>query len=269
MISVTRRRVVALAGAGAAVGALAAAADVVSAATVVPKGDPVKTVAFDALAIFDSGPVFALADRFFAAKASALCNEWRARQFEYAWLRALSGSYVDFWHVTQDALNFASKRLNVSVTPTQRDALMAAYLGLKAWPEVPAALTRLRKSGYRLALLSNFTPRMLNACIESAGVVGSFDEVLCTDQATTYKPDRKAYQLGTDGLKLPKEQIHFVAHAGWDAAGAKAFGYPTFWANRLRLPAEELGNVPDASGSSLSDLVAFLGISPATAPNVK
>jgi 2-haloacid dehalogenase len=263
MMSVTRRKVITVAGAAAGVGALAAAAAVLPAAAGPPnrtQAAAIKAIAFDAFAVFDPRPVFALMERFFPGRGDAFSNEWRSRQFEYAWLRALSGAYVDFWQVTRDALDFASKRLNVSVGPVQRETLMSAYLGLNAWPDVPAALARLRKAGYRLTLLSNFTPKMLNACIESAGLLGSFDEVLSTDQAKTYKPDPRAYRLGIEALKLQKEQLLFVAHAGWDAAGAKTFGYPTYWANRLRLPAEQLGAVPDASGDSLSDLVAFLKV---------
>jgi 2-haloacid dehalogenase len=120
------------------------------------------------------------------------------------------------------------------------------------------ALGRLKKSAVQLALLSNFTPAMLDACIRSSGLDGMFEQVLSTDRAKTYKPDPHAYQLGTDSLKLKREEILFVAFAGWDAAGAKAFGYPTFWVNRLKVPVEELGEVPDGRGNDLSDLHEFL-----------
>ena len=82
--------------------------------------------------------------------------------------------------------------------------------------------------------------------------------MLSTDQGATYKPDPRAYQLGPDALKLTREEILFVAFAGWDAAGAKLFGYPTYWVNRQHLPAEEIGVRPDGSGGTLTDLVAFL-----------
>ena len=218
----------------------------------------IKAVAFDALAIFDTRPVFALLNQFFPAQGVVLSNEWRTRQFESTWLRVAEKRYADFWQVTQDALRYAAQKTKVEVSAQQRDALMNAYLELKAWPDALPALTRIKQSGYRLAFLSNFTPRMLDACIRSSSLQGLFEHALSTDQAKTYKPDPAAYQLGVDALKLPKESILFAAFAGWDAAGAKAFGYPTFWVNRLDQPAEEPAEVLDGQGSSLADLVRYL-----------
>jgi 2-haloacid dehalogenase len=244
------------AAASVAAGVLTAAPKVLQARP--PVKPQIKAVAFDAFPIFDPRPVFALAEQLFPGKGADLSNEWRTRQFEYTWLRIALRRYVDFSQVTQDALVFAANRLKVELSPQQRDQLMSAYLGLKAWPDVVPALSALKKSGIRLAFLSNFTARMLDACIRSAGLEGMFEHVLSTDQVKTYKPDPRAYQLGPNVLKLRREEILFVAFAGWDTAGAKAFGYPTYWVNRLNLPSEELGEVPDGQGSDLSGLVGFL-----------
>ncbi|MBL8528391.1 MAG: HAD-IA family hydrolase, partial [Burkholderiales bacterium] len=103
----------------------------------------------------------------------------------------------------------------------------------------------------------NFTPKMLDAAVRSAGLEGVFEDHLSTDRVRSYKPDPRAYQLGVDAFGLRREEIAFVASAGWDAAGAKWFGYPTIWINRMHLPAEALGVAPDATGSTLDDLVAF------------
>lgn len=228
-----------------------------------PKIDPkfkakIKAIAFDAFPIFDPRPVFTLAEELFPGSGSALNDEWRVRQFEYTWLRVAARRYADFWQVTQDALVFAANKLKLELIPEKREKLMNAYLKLTAWPDVPPALNTLKQSGLRLAFLSNLTPRMLAASIRSAGLDGSFEHVLSTDQARTYKPDPRGYQLAIDALRLKREEILFAAFAGWDAAGAKLFGYPTFWVNRLKLPVEELGAVPDASGDNLSQLVQFL-----------
>ena len=217
---------------------------------------PIKAIAFDAFPIFDPSPAFALADAMFPG--AGLSDEWRTRQFEYTWLRVAAQHYADFWHVTEDALVFAMNKLKLGLSPDDRAALMNAYLGLRAWPDVVPALESMKKSGVRLALLSNFTRTMLDANIKSAGLDGMFDQVLSTDQAATYKPDPRAYQLGPDALTLTRDEILFVAFAGWDAAGAKLFGYPTYWVNRQKLPAEEMGGRADGSGETLTDLVTFL-----------
>ncbi|WP_216845312.1 haloacid dehalogenase type II [Granulicella sp. S156] len=217
----------------------------------------IKFIAFDAFPIFDPGPVFALADGMFPGVG--LSNQWRTRQFEYTWLRVASQHYVDFWQVTDDALTFAANALKLNILPAQRTRLMNAYLELQAWPDVLPALASLRKSGLRFSFLSNLTPRMLHSNIKHAGLDGFFEQILSTDQVKTYKPAPQAYQMGLDAFKAKREEILFVASAGWDAAGAKLFGYPTYWVNRQKLPAEELGVLPDGSGNTLSDLVQFLG----------
>ena len=219
----------------------------------------VRAAAFDAFAVFDPRPVFRLADEMF--RGTGLSDEWRTRQFEYSWLRVAAGQYVDFWQVTDDALAFAARKLRLDVDAATRSALMNAFLVLKTWPDVLPALNLLRDAGLRLAFLSNFTPAMLRANIKNAGLVGMFEDAISTDRNRTYKPDPRAYRLGVEALQTPREEILFVAFAGWDAAGAKMFGYPTYWVNRQRLPPEELGVLPDASGETLSDLVSFLGIS--------
>ncbi|MGZ4841189.1 MAG: haloacid dehalogenase type II [Candidatus Angelobacter sp.] len=218
----------------------------------------IKAIAFDAFPIFDPRPVFALAEELFPGNGTALSDGWRTRQFEYTWLRVVAQRYVNFWQVTEDALVFATNKLKLDLSAEKREKLMSGYLNLKAWPDVPPALSALKKSGLRLALLSNFTQHMLQTNIKSAGLPGIFEEVISTDQARTFKPDPRAYRLGIESLGLQRNQILFAAFAGWDAAGARLFGYPTFWVNRLKAPAEELDAVPDASGGSLLDLVQFL-----------
>jgi len=218
----------------------------------------IKAIAFDAFPIFDPRPIFALTEKLFPGTGAALSNEWRMRQFEYTWLRVAVNRYADFWQVTQDALEFGAEKVQLKLGSAQRDELMNAYLEMKAWPDVLPALTSLRSSGFRLAFLSNFTSRMLEANIKSAGLSGLFEHSLSTDLARTYKPDPRAYLLGTDILKLERREILFVAFAGWDAAGARLFGYPTFWLNRQKLPAEKLSSEPDATGDSLSQVVQFL-----------
>ena len=220
---------------------------------------PYRAVAFDAFPILDPRPVFALAETLFPGKGAELSNIWRTRQFEYQWLRAIGGRYEDFLQTTDDALVFAARQLQLELTADKRAQLMALYGRLTAWPDVAPTLRALREAGIHLALLSNMTEAMLHAGIEHAGLGGMFEHVLSTDRLRTYKPDPRGYQMGVDAFRLRREEIVFAAFAGWDAAGAKWFGYPTVWINRLGAPTEELGSAPDATGRDLATLVTFVG----------
>jgi 2-haloacid dehalogenase len=106
--------------------------------------------------------------------------------------------------------------------------------------------------------VANFSPAMLRANAENAGLTELFDAFLSTDANRTYKPDPRAYQLGVTWLHVPKREIVFAAFGGWDAAGAKSFGYPTVWVNRFHQPAEELGVQPDATVTNLDALLEFV-----------
>lgn len=218
----------------------------------------IKAIAFDGLAIFDARPIGALADQLFPGRGEALTAAWRTRQFEYTWLRSLTGRYADFWSVTDEALTFAGTLLKIEVTPEQRRQLMDRFLALDAWPDVIPALGRMKEAGLKLALLTNFSPRMIDANARHAALGGLFDHRLSTDAVQVYKPDPRAYQMGVEAFGLSRDQILFVAFAGWDAHGAMSFGYPTFWANRAGLPAEELGLKPLAIGKGMADLTAHL-----------
>jgi len=218
----------------------------------------IKAVAFDAFPIFDPRPIFALVEKLYPGKGKEISKAWRTRQFEYQWLRALSGQYVDFWKATEDGLLFASNELKLDMNNEKLEAIMNAYLNLKPWPDVIPALKALKDANIRLAFLSNMTPAMLKTNMHHSGLDSFFDYVISTDRAKTYKPDPKAYQLGVDVLKLKREEIAFAAFAGWDVAGAKWFGYKTFWVNRAGFLNEELGVKADATGKSLNDLVDFV-----------
>jgi 2-haloacid dehalogenase len=218
----------------------------------------IKAVAFDAFALFDPRPIFRACETAFPGRGSALADAWRGRQFEYQWLRALTGMYSNFWDVTADALEFAAHSMNLDLSPHTRDELMHGYLTLRAWPDVPAALAALQRKGRQLAVLSNATDTILQAGLANSGLTGAFQHVISTDRIRTFKPDPRAYRLGTQVLGLGIPEILFVAFAGWDAAGAVWFGYPTFWNNRQNVAAEELGVRPGGSGATLDELVGFL-----------
>jgi 2-haloacid dehalogenase len=223
--------------------------------------DPIAAVAFDAFALFDARPVFQACETVAPpGRGNELASVWRTRQFEYQWLRALGQRYEDFYAATEAALDFAAQSLKLDLAPDARERLMHGFLELRAWPDVAAALRALRQSGKKLALLSNATPRILVSALGNSGLDAALDEVISTDRIRSYKPDPRAYQLGVDVLKLPKERIAFVAFAGWDLAGAKWYGYPTFWNNRQSAPPETLGVTADAAGATLSELLRWLHV---------
>ena len=239
---------------------LAAAGAVAAAAGAPAAGAPTKirAVAFDGFPIIDPRPVFAKAEELFPGRGPEFSNAWRTRQFEYTWLRTLGGHYADFWQVTQESLVFAAKALAIDLSADRRDQLMQTWLTLKAWPDVAPALNQLKAAGIRMAFLSNLTDAMMDAVVRNSALEGFFEPHLSADRVKAFKPDPRAYQMGPDAFGLQKGEIAFAAFAGWDAAGAKWFGYPTFWVNRLNTPVEELGVTPDGMGSGLGDFVKFV-----------
>lgn len=221
-------------------------------------GKAIRAVAFDAFPVLDPRPVFALVEELYPTQGKALSQAWLTRQFEYQWLRALSGQYADFWKVTEDALRFAARSLDLDLPASHQAALMNSYLELRAWPDVGEALETLRGKNIRLAFLSNATPAILNAGLRNSGLQQLFSHVLSTDQIRSYKPAPRAYQMALDAFGLSREEIAFAAFAGWDVAGAVWFGYPTYWVNRRNQPLEMLDAAPAGSGSGLQELVDFI-----------
>lgn len=247
-----RRQFVALTSAGLAANLVGSVSFAESAAQ-----SRFRAVVFDGFPIFDPRPVSLLAEELFPGKGAELINTWRTRQFEYTWLRTIEKRYADFLHVTDDALTFAVRSMKLELNDVARARLINCYSNFKAWPDVIAALDALKGAGVRLGFLTNFSVPMLNANIRSAGLDNYFEKLISTDQVREFKPSPRAYQMGVDAFKLPKESIVFAAFGGWDASGAKAFGYPTFWVNRLSSIIEELGYPPDGIGG-MPELVKFV-----------
>jgi len=180
---------------------------------------------------------------------------WRQKQLQYTWLRGLAGHHANFWQVTGDALEFTLATLKIE-RPGLHEQLMDLYLKLDTFPEVPETLRRLKATGRKLAILSNGTPAMLEAVVNSAGLHQVFDAVLSVEEVGVYKPHPSVYGLASDRLKLAPARICFLSSNSWDAFSAKAFGMRVLWCNRYgqapeRIPAtpdgeiQELGALPD------------------------
>lgn len=173
----------------------------------------------------------------------ALSEVWRRKQLEYTWLRALMERYEDFWHITDAALRSAVRQLSIETTDRQLERLMQAYLFPAAFTEVKSALEVLK--GSPLAILSNGSPAMLDSAVRNNGLESYFAEIISVDKVKTYKPSPRVYALGPKILNLPAAEILFVSSNLWDAAGAKAFGYPVCWCNRSGAEMDDLGFAPD------------------------
>jgi 2-haloacid dehalogenase len=223
-----------------------------------PGGARIRAICFDLFTIFDPRSVVRVAERIVPDQASELCAEWRTRQFEYSWLRGAAGQYAPFDVVTDEALVYAARARRIALSETDRRALVDAYSALEPWPDTRTTLERWKAEGLKLAPLSNYTPVMLEALVARAGLSELFDALISTHPARAFKPSPSAYSLGPSTLALPRAEIAFAAFGGWDAAGAKWFGFPTFWVNRLGVPAEALSPAPDATGPTLAELAAFV-----------
>jgi 2-haloacid dehalogenase len=162
---------------------------------------------------------------------------WRSKQLEYTWTLALAGRYVDFWTLTERALDYAFARVP-SVDRALRPKLLEAYFTLDAFADAPAAVAALKARGSRVAILSNGSPRMLEAAIAGSGMRGLFDGVFSVDAVRMYKPRREVYALVTDGFRIQPDEVMFVSSNRWDVMGAAAFGFRPLWVNRARLPDE-------------------------------
>jgi len=169
----------------------------------------------------------------------ALSKLWRQKQLEYTWLRSLMERYADFWDVTEAALHAAVGQLQIEATQAQLDRLMQAYLFPSAFQDARSALEAL--AGAPLAILSNGSPRMLESAVRHNGLEPYFAEIISADRVKTYKPCPRVYALGPEVLKLSVEEILLVSSNGWDAAGAKSFGYKVCWCNRSGAEPERLG----------------------------
>ena len=199
---------------------------------------------------------------------ASVCNEvtpdplafntlWRAKQLEYTFLRSLMGRYRDFWKVTEEALEFTIQRFAIQVSSEQRRHLMDAWLHPLPYPEVAAALPRLKEK-YLLAILSNGTAKMLLTGLNQTGLKQYFRWTMSADSVKLYKPSPKVYQLALKHMRLKKGEILFVSSNSFDVSGAKNFGFKVCWISRSGVLLDPLGPKPDLVVRSFDDLVGAI-----------
>lgn len=184
-----------------------------------------------------------------------LSDIWRAKQLEYSWVRTLMGSYGDFWELTQQALDFALRKVP-SVDPSLRQSLLDAYWRLDCYDEVPAVLKALKAGGSRIAILSNGSPAMLEAAVRSAALDTVIDDVFSADAVRRFKTDQQVYDLVTTSWRLYPGDVSFQSSNRWDIAGAQKFGFRAVWINRSGQPDEYLDHSPAVILPSLEGLLA-------------
>ncbi len=222
------------------------------------KIEGIKACVFDAYGtLFDVHSAVGKYRDMFNGKADQVSAIWRTKQLEYTWLRSLMGTHADFWHVTQDALDFALDTHELKV-PELRKHLMDAYLCLSCYAEVPTVLSTLKDRGYRNAILSNGTPQMLDAAVANSQLTSVIEEKYSVEKVGIFKPDPRVYQLAVDGMGVQPNEILFHSSNAWDACGAAFFGFKVAWINRFGQRAERLPGKPDVEISSLDELPELL-----------
>lgn len=187
----------------------------------------------------------------------SLADIWRMKQLQYTWLRSLQKRHVEFWTVTGDALDFAMSTLKIE-DDGLRERLMSLYLKLSAYPEVKAMLEELQGMGIKCAILSNGSPKMLDAAVANAGIGDLLDGIYSVEEVGIYKPDPAVYQMAVDHLGVNANEISFQSSNAWDAYAAKSFGFNVVWCNRFGQADERLPGQPDGQISDLSKLPAIV-----------
>ena len=221
----------------------------------------IEALVFDAYGtLFDVHSVSALAEALAPGRGGALSQLWRAKQLEYTWLASLMSAHAsareDFAALTAHALDYALASLSIDLGGDERDRLRGAYLALAPFPDAAGALAAL---GPRPRwILSNGTLAMLEPLVRQSGLGAHLDGVLSVDAAGIFKPSPRVYQLAVERLRLPASRIGFVSSNCWDAIGAKAFGFMTFWINRAGAPVDRHGPAPDRIIATLADLPPLL-----------
>ncbi len=182
-----------------------------------------------------------------------LASDWRLKQLEYSWLRAITGAHTDFWKVTQDGLDWALEASGLT-NPALRERLLALYWELSAYPEVPEMLSQLKQMGKNTAILSNGSPDMLNGAVDSADIGELLDDVMSVESVGVFKPHESVYALVEQRFGCTRDEVLFVSSNGWDAGCATGYGFSTAWVNRMGAPVDRL---PWRPINILSDLTTI------------
>lgn len=187
----------------------------------------------------------------FAAHWPQIAEQWRLKQLQYTWLRAVMGKHLEFWQVTQDGLDWALEAQGLEDDTDLRERLLQLYWELEAYAEVPEMLAALKANSMNTAILSNGSPEMLAGAVQSANIGGVLDDVLSVESVGIYKPASEVYDLVGQRFGCTPDEVLFVSSNGWDACAAAGYGFVTAWVNRKGEPMDRLAAKPQ---HMLSDL---------------
>ena len=217
----------------------------------------IKAIIFDAYGtLFDVNSAAEKCKEKLGDKWEGFANYWRTTQLEYTWLRSLMRRHKDFWQITEDSLDKSMNFYNID--NSMRSELLNLYKVLSPFTEVRDTLKKLKQSNYKLAILSNGTPDLLNELVVSNQLKDIFDDIFSVEEAGIFKPDSKVYDLPINKYNIEKNEILFLSANTWDVSGAGNYGYNTVWVNRNNNIFDKLDYEPIQQISNLSELLDLI-----------
>ena len=213
-----------------------------------------KAVVFDAYGtLFDVNSAAKRCKDKIGAKWETFANFWRTTQLEYTWLRSLMKRHKNFWDITEDSLDKSMKVFNIN--KNMKNELLSLYKILSPYPEVRGVLEVLKKKNFKLAILSNGTPDLLNELVENNKLNNLFDDLFSIEEVKIYKPDPRVYELPIKKYKIKSDEITFLSANTWDVSGGGNFGYNSIWVNRHNSIFDILDFQPKNEISNLTQLL--------------
>ena len=180
-------------------------------------------------------------------------NFWRTTQLEYTWLRSLMKKHKNFWQITEDSLDKSMETFQIETS--LKNDLLSLYKELSPYPEVKSVLENLKKKSFKLAILSNGTPELLNHLVKSSDLENLFDDIFSVEEVKIYKPDPKVYDMPVNKYKVSKGEITFLSANTWDVSGAGNYGYNSIWVNRNNSVFDKLDYKPKNEVKNLKQLL--------------
>ncbi len=217
----------------------------------------VKAIIFDAYGtLFDVNSAAEKCKDKIGDKWEEFANYWRTTQLEYTWLRSLMDRHKDFWQVTEDSLDKSMKAFKID--SSMRGELLDLYKILSTFPEVKEVLNNLKEKNYKLAILSNGTPSLLNELVKSNNLDSIFDDIFSIEEVGIYKPSSKVYDIPIKKFKIQKDEVLFLSANTWDVSGGGNYGYNSVWVNRNNNIFDSLDYIPQNQVKNLGELLDLI-----------